>query len=176
MNSRVTVFLYFFFPSPSSKYFLTTGSARGQPWDCLRGNSFPCGPWAPPGVGVDLQGPRLGQVLDDLPAETSLILSFYLFIILFWFHRVLVPGGGNSNSLQYSCLENPTDRGAWWATVHGVAKSWTGLTERTEQVLAVARGVSFYCITRALSLQHTSDLQTLQLWPTGSVAPKHVRF
>ena len=31
-------------------------------------------------------------------------------------------GGGNDNSLQYSCLENPTDREAWWATVHGVAK------------------------------------------------------
>ena len=29
------------------------------------------------------------------------------------------PGGGNGNPLQYSCLENPTDRGAWWATVHG---------------------------------------------------------
>ena len=33
------------------------------------------------------------------------------------------PGGGNGNPLQYSCPENPTDRGAWWATVHGVAKS-----------------------------------------------------
>ena len=33
------------------------------------------------------------------------------------------PGGGHSNSLQYSCLENPIDRGGWWATVHGVAKS-----------------------------------------------------
>ena len=32
------------------------------------------------------------------------------------------PGEGNSNPLQYSCLENPTDRGAWWATVHGVAE------------------------------------------------------
>ena len=29
------------------------------------------------------------------------------------------PGGGNDNPLQYSCLENPKDRGAWWATVHG---------------------------------------------------------
>ena len=29
------------------------------------------------------------------------------------------PGEGNGNSLQYSCLENPMDRGAWWATVHG---------------------------------------------------------
>ena len=37
------------------------------------------------------------------------------------------PGRGNGNPLQYSCLENPMDRGAWWATVHGVAKSQTGL-------------------------------------------------
>ena len=32
------------------------------------------------------------------------------------------PGEGNGNPLQYSCLENPMDRGAWWATVHGVAE------------------------------------------------------
>ena len=32
------------------------------------------------------------------------------------------PGGGNGNPLQYSCLENPLDRGAWWATVHGITK------------------------------------------------------
>ena len=32
------------------------------------------------------------------------------------------PGGGHGNPLQYSCLENPMDGGAWWATVHGVAK------------------------------------------------------
>ena len=41
------------------------------------------------------------------------------------FHTAL--GEGNGNSLQYSCLENPTDRGAWWAAVHGVAKSRTQL-------------------------------------------------
>jgi len=35
------------------------------------------------------------------------------------------PGGGHGNSLQYSCLENPTDRGAWWATDYRVAKSQT---------------------------------------------------
>ena len=35
------------------------------------------------------------------------------------------PGEGNGNSLQYSCLGNPMDRGAWWAAVHGVAKSRT---------------------------------------------------
>ena len=38
------------------------------------------------------------------------------------------PGGGNGNPLQCSCLENPTDREAWWATVHGVAKSRTQLS------------------------------------------------
>ena len=35
------------------------------------------------------------------------------------------PGGGSGNPLQYSCQENPMDRGAWWAIVHGVAKSRT---------------------------------------------------
>ena len=34
------------------------------------------------------------------------------------------PGEGHGNPLQYSCLENPMDRGTWWATVHAVAKSW----------------------------------------------------
>ena len=36
-------------------------------------------------------------------------------------------GGGHGNPLLYSFLENPLDRGAWWATVHGVTKSWTQL-------------------------------------------------
>ena len=39
------------------------------------------------------------------------------------------PGEGNGNPLQYSWLENPMDRGAWWATVHGVAKSRTRLSD-----------------------------------------------
>ena len=39
------------------------------------------------------------------------------------------PGGGNGNPLQYSCLENPTDRGVWRATIHGVAKSWTQIRD-----------------------------------------------
>ena len=33
-----------------------------------------------------------------------------------------IPGEGNDNPLHYSCLENPMDRGAWWATVHGITK------------------------------------------------------
>ena len=39
------------------------------------------------------------------------------------------PGGGYGYPLQYSCLENFTDRRAWWATVHGVTKSWTQLSD-----------------------------------------------
>ena len=39
------------------------------------------------------------------------------------------PGGGHGNSLQYSCLENPMDRGAWRAIVHRVAKSQTRLNQ-----------------------------------------------
>ena len=38
------------------------------------------------------------------------------------------PGEGNGSPLQYSCLGNPMDRGAWWATIHGVTKSWTRLS------------------------------------------------
>ena len=41
------------------------------------------------------------------------------------------PGEGNGNPLQYSCLENPMGGGAWWATVHWVAKSWTRLSDFT---------------------------------------------
>ena len=40
-------------------------------------------------------------------------------------------GEGNGNPLQYSCLENPMGRGAWWAAVHGVSKSWTRLSDFT---------------------------------------------
>ena len=40
------------------------------------------------------------------------------------------PGGGHGNPFQYSCLENPMDGGAWWVTVHGVAKNWTRLSKQ----------------------------------------------
>jgi len=43
----------------------------------------------------------------------------------------IIQGEGNGNPLQYSCLENPMDRGAWWAAVHGVAKSQTRLSDFT---------------------------------------------
>ena len=45
------------------------------------------------------------------------------------------PGGGNGNPLQYSCLGSPKDRGAWWATVYGVAKSRTRLSMHSRYIL-----------------------------------------
>ena len=54
------------------------------------------------------------------------------------------PGEGNGNPLQCSCLENSMDRGAWWATVHGVAKSQTQLSMHTHTHLrpVVSREIS----------------------------------
>ena len=48
------------------------------------------------------------------------------------------PGEGNDNPLQYSCLENPMDRGAWWATIHGVTKSRTRLSDFTFTFILLA--------------------------------------
>ena len=59
-------------------------------------------------------------------------------------------GGGNGNPLQYSCLESPTDRGAWWATVHEVAESQTRLlitytyTEENEESRCILLEISYF--------------------------------
>ena len=56
------------------------------------------------------------------------------------------PGEGNGNPLQYSCLENPIDRGAWQAIVHGVAKSWTWLKQVSTYVWTWARQWTSRCM------------------------------
>ena len=61
------------------------------------------------------------------------------------------PGEGNGNPLQYSCLENPMDAGAWWATVHGVSKSWTRLSDFTSLSLNTIYNVSYI-------LRNTKDI------------------
>ena len=71
-----------------------------------------------PGIVVGFPG---GSVVKSLPAnagDAGLSLG-----------AVRPPGGGNGNPLQYSCLENPMDRGAWWATVFGVAKIQTQVSD-----------------------------------------------
>ena len=54
------------------------------------------------------------------------------------------PGGGHGNPLQYSCLENPMDGGAWWATVHSISKSWTWLRWLSRQHAQWNKGL---CLT-----------------------------
>ena len=71
-----------------------------------------------------------GSVVKNLPANSGDTGSFP--------GSGRSPGEGNGNSLQYFCLENPTDRGAWWATVHGVAE-WN-MTEATWHSLLIAKG------------------------------------
>ena len=58
---------------------------------------------------------------------------------------ILTGGEGNGNPLQYSCLENPMDRGAWWATVHGVVKSQTRL-KQLSTAQHILTGVSWQLI------------------------------
>ena len=53
------------------------------------------------------------------------------------------PGGGNGNPLQYSCLENPMERGAWQAAFHGVAKSRTLKQPSTEIMLTIFSELSY---------------------------------
>ena len=74
------------------------------------------------------------------------------FRVMFKIHSLLAmslvgsPGEGNSTPLQYSCLENPMDRGAWQATVHGVAQSWTRLSDFTFTLVGpVLKTLCFHC-------------------------------
>ena len=74
-----------------------------------------------------LRASLLAKLVKNLPAMQETQETWVQF--LGWED----PLEGNGNPLQYSCLENPMDRGAWWATVHGVAKSWTRLSDQAQQ-------------------------------------------
>ena len=65
----------------------------------------------------------MGVADSDFLSTGSLAAQARFYTVL-W----VVVGGGNGDPLQYSCLENPMDRGAWWAVILGVAKSWTRLS------------------------------------------------
>ena len=74
---------------------------------------------------LNIKKPKPHQKMDRRPKQTFL-QSYVFFQIL-----TLRCGEGNGTPLQYSCLENPMDRGAWWAAVRGVAKSRTRLSNFT---------------------------------------------
>ena len=65
---------------------------------------------------------------EVIPSQVVCASVFPSFIFNFPFPHFL-NGKRNGNPLQYSCLENPMDKGTWWATVHGVAESWTRLSD-----------------------------------------------
>ena len=64
----------------------------------------------------------------------------------------LSPGEGNGNPLQYSCLENPMGGGVWQATVHGVAKSWTRLSNFTFTFLSLSDQQCYEVDTASINL------------------------
>ena len=71
------------------------------------------------------------------------------------------PGEENGNPLQYSCLENPMDGGAWWATVHGVAKSQTRLSNFTCECLVLAMKRRTRISRTFAFLEHIKQLESL---------------
>ena len=75
------------------------------------------------------------------------------------------PGEGNGNPLQYSCLENPMDRGAWWATVHGVPKSRTWLSNFTFTFTFQSQSLMkwvLFCILVGCHLWGCTELDTTE--------------
>ena len=88
---------------------------------CCSGNLYLV--WTPQSLLISLfpivpGGFPDGSVVKNLPVRRCRFNP--------WVRKI--PWRGKWHQLQYSCLENPMDRGAWWARVHGVAKSWTRLS------------------------------------------------
>ena len=81
-------------------------------------------------LGLPSYRPQLGSlsaVMLHLPWSFAIASRLYCQFSL----SSPISGEGNGTPLQYSCLENPMDGGAWWAAVHGVAKSWRRLSDFT---------------------------------------------
>ena len=82
-------------------------------------------------------------------------------------------GEGNGTPLQYSCLENPMDRGAWWAAVHGVAKSRTRLSDftLTFHFQALEKAMAIHSIVLAWRIPGTGEHGGLQSMGSDRVGP-----
>ena len=84
-------------------------------------------------INTDLHNVKM----ESFPFYNSLFLIETWYPLKIFKHIQIIDcskdslGEGNGSPLQYSCLENPMDRGTWWAAVHGVAKSWTRLSDFT---------------------------------------------
>ena len=74
------------------------------------------------------------------------------------------PGGGHSYPFQYSCLENPVDRGAWWATVHRVTKSWTQLQQLSTHSIPVYKLIGHFFLSLCIFLSIFLLLCSFSSW------------
>ena len=79
---------------------------------------------------VTKPGPKLHVDRSSFLWNLILCISLFIWLLIFILQYPL-QGEGNGTPLQYSWLKNPRDGGAWWAAVHGVAKSWTRLSDLT---------------------------------------------
>ena len=78
---------------------------------------------------IDQQGPETKRSITTVKKKKKVWYETYLLASGY----VILPGVGHSNPLQYSCLENPMERGAWQATVHGVARVGHDLETKSPQ-------------------------------------------
>ena len=99
-------------------------------------------PWIVELVGYGPRGPRESDMTERLSTHFGLSMprdgvqilwerGLLRKTLYFWRFPKSLSGEGNGTPLQYSCLENPMDGGAWWAAVHGVAQSRTRLSDFT---------------------------------------------
>ena len=88
------------------------------------------------------------------------------------------PGEGNGNPLQYSCLDNSMDRGAWWVTVHGVTKEWgmtlqLNTTSSVQLLSCVRLFATPWTAACQASLSITNSSSLLKLMSIESVTPSN---
>ena len=79
-----------------------------------------------------------------------------------WLSMHACTGEENGNPLQYSCLENPKDGGAWWAAVYGVAQSWTWLKQ-----LSSSSSRQYSCLEKIPWTEEPGGLQSMGLQRVG---------
>ena len=115
---------------PKYRFILSAGGCQLTHGDCIFFLIF---------------GPPLAQNLNPTNSERMAHEARHRFIMQLFLHLLAntVLRGENGNPLQYSSLINPMDRGAWWAAVHGVTKSWTRLSTHVPPVYACTH-ISLY--------------------------------
>ena len=120
------------------------------------------------------------QTMGSLESDTTERLHFHF--------SLSCIGEGNGNPLQYSCLENPRDGGAWWAAVYGVAQSWIRLKWLSSSIIGSLWEMGINSVTSEISVKSlifskSSSLQLLDaevfifyspLWQARLLGSSHI--